>query len=77
MIQYVWKMIECYCIPILKLLGVFDSVVGCDYEGLCFCSNSGLNLYENEGTNERTATDHWKCLKMKKPLNIVFTDKED
>lgn len=23
-----------------------------DFEGLFFCSNSGLNLYENEGTND-------------------------
>lgn len=28
-------------------------------EGLVFfCTNSGLNLLENEGTNERTATKH-------------------
>lgn len=77
MIQCIWGMIECHCRPIPELLSVFESVVGCDYEGLCFGSNSGLNLYENEGTNERTATGHWKCLEMKKPLNIVFTDIED
>lgn len=61
-------MIECHCRPVPELLGVFESAVGCDDEGLCFCSNSGLNLYENEGTNGRTATRHWKCFEMKKPL---------
>lgn len=70
-------MIECHCRPTLELLGVFESVVECDYEGLCFCSNSGLNLYENEGTNERTATGHWKCFEMKKPLNSLYRERSD
>lgn len=34
-------------------------------------------MRENEGTNERTATGHWKCLEMKKPMNIVLTDVGD
>lgn len=56
MIQYVWEMIECHCRPTLELLDVFESVVAVTMK----VSNSGLNLYENEGTNERTATGHWK-----------------
>jgi len=76
MTQYIWEMIACHCRAILELLGVSESVVGVT-EGLCFCANPGLNLYDNEGTNERTATGHWTCLEMKKSLNIVFTEIED
>lgn len=56
MIQYVWEMIECHCRPTLELLDIFASVVAVTMK----VSNSGLILYENEGTNERTATGHWK-----------------
>lgn len=41
------------------------------WRSLFFCSNSGLNLCENEGTDGRTATGYWKCFKMKKPIDIT------
>lgn len=65
-----WELIECHCRPILKLLDVFESVVAVTMKvSLFFCSNSGLNLYAIEGTNERTSKSHWKYLKMKKFYN--------
>lgn len=64
-------MIECHCRPKHELLDVFEPVTSVT-EGLFFCSNSGLYLYENEGTNERTVTGDWKCLEMMKSIYCVF-----
>ncbi|KAG7237275.1 hypothetical protein INR49_032608 [Caranx melampygus] len=50
---------------------------GCYYEGLFLCSNFGSDLFENEGTNERTATGHWRCLDEGVCMNIIFTNVVD
>lgn len=68
------EMTECHCRPVLELLGVLNQQ--CDFEGLSFAL-TGLNLCENEGTNKRTATGHWRCLQMKNPLKYSLTDTED
>lgn len=55
---------------IAELLDIFESVVSVTMK----TSSSALTLnwtYENEGTNERSATGHWKCLD--EETFIVFT----